>query len=111
MSGYVLDVVVFWVLGLAVRTIRFVRSMRWVRTTVQISRTVVLEPFWGCPSVQVYYRTGSNRRSQEEYDEVPFLMRLSARNYASNILANQRAIVRMNSANRTEMFFFEFDQQ
>ena len=74
MGGFVLDIVVAFLLLRFLRLVRFFRSMRWMRVTVPISRTEVLNPFWGCPSVQVHYRRGPNKY-QEGCDEVPFLVR------------------------------------
>lgn len=108
--GLPLEIPVLYLLMQVVRIFRFFRSIRWKRTRFPISRTEVIEPGMGCPWVQVYYRRGP-KEYQEECDEVPFLMRQSAKNYANKILANQRAIVRMNPANETETMFFEFDQQ
>ncbi len=110
MGGLFLDIPVAYLLMQFLRIIRFFRSIRWIRTTFPISRTVVLDPRVACPSIQVYYRRGPNKH-QEECDEVPFLVRQSARNYANKISAHQTIIVRMNPANETETMFFEFDQR
>jgi hypothetical protein len=110
MGGLVLDILVVFLWKGALRIIGFIKSMRWVRTTVSVFRGDPLDPYWGCPSVRVHYRIGTNQDSLEGCDEVPFLLRQRAKRYAAKLSLTPTIIVRVNPANSAETQFFASDQ-
>jgi hypothetical protein len=110
MGGLVLDILVVFLWKGFLHTVGFIKSMRWVRTTVSVFRGEPLDPYWGCPSVRVQYRIGTKPDSQEVCDEVPFLLRRSAKRYAAKLSLSQTIIVRVNPANSADTQFFAFDQ-
>jgi hypothetical protein len=110
MDGLVIDIVLVFLWKGSSRIIGLIKSMRWVRTTVSAFRGDPLDPYWGCPSVRVQYRLGSNQDSREVCDEVPFLLRQSAKRYAEKLSLRRTIIVRVNPANKAETHFFAFDQ-
>jgi hypothetical protein len=111
MGGLFIDILVFFFVREFFRFFQFIRSMRWERITASVSGGVAHSPFWGCPLAQVHYRTGSNRGSQEECGEIPFILLESATKYAQKFSARQTVVVRVNPANKTDTLFFELDQK
>ena len=108
MGGLVLDIVVVFLWKSATRAIQFIGSLRWKRTVASVREVIVLDPFLGCPSVRVYYRFDSTPRFTEGEDEVPFLLRWSAKQYAQRLSQAATVIVRVRSE---KTLFFKLDHQ
>jgi len=111
MGGLFVDVLLYFFVKDFLRFVRFVKSTRWERATASISRCDAVRPFWGCPSAQVHYRIGSSRGSQEECEDVPFILSGSATRYAQRFSAGQTVFVRVNPGDKTQTLFFAFDQK
>jgi hypothetical protein len=109
MGGLVIDIVLAFLFKSVVRAFRFVKSLRWKRSTATVVDSTVLDPYMGCPSVKVHYQDSSDS-SQQGTDEVPFYLRGSAKRYAQDFSLGMEVIVRVNPNNPGEMLFFPHDQ-
>jgi hypothetical protein len=109
MGGLVIDIVLAFLFKSFVRALRYVKSIRWKRSTATLVDSTVLDPYMGCPSVKVRYQV-SNDGSQKGSDEVPFYLRGSAIKYAERFSGDLGVIVRVNPSNPRDMFFFPYDQ-
>ncbi len=109
MGGLVIDIVLAFLFKSSVRAFHFVKSLRWKRSTATVVDSTVLDPYMGCPSVEIHYQVSSDS-SQRASDEVPFYLRGSAKRYAQSFSGDLAVIVRVNPRNPRDMFFFPYDQ-
>jgi len=108
MAGLVIDIFLVFLFKCVVRSVHFFGSSDWKRSTAFVKNWAVLDPIWGCPSVKVrYVLEGSSIESQ---DEIPFLFRGSARQYAERFSHTFPVTVRINPKNPDERRFFDEDQ-
>ncbi|MFZ1975560.1 MAG: hypothetical protein WAU89_22135 [Candidatus Acidiferrales bacterium] len=110
MGGLVIDIVLAFLFKSSVRAFRFVKSLRWKRSTAVVVDSTLLDLYMGCPSVKVHYQVVSNESRQQGSDELPFYLRASAKRYAQSLSGNLAVIVRTNPSNQREMLFFPYDQ-
>ncbi len=110
MGGFVLDIALMFLFKSVLRAIRFLKSLRWNRSTATVLDSTVIDPDIGCPSVKVHYQIVANGGSQQGEDDVPFFLRRSAKSYALNFSENRAVVVRINPANPKEMLFAPSDQ-
>ena len=106
----VADLVVTYFLKSAVRAFQYVMSFGWELTTAIVTGQVILEPFWGCPSVKLHYTFDSNGSSTQGGDEIPFPAMYYAETYAASFSHNMPRIIRVNPKDPQKTLFFELDQ-
>jgi len=94
-----------------IRVFDYLKTSRWERTTASITDKTVLDPFWGCASVELRYRYDSSLGPAEGLDRIPFQGRSFAAYYADSFTHNMPRTIRVNPENPKETRFFERDQK
>jgi hypothetical protein len=111
MGGLVIDIFLMFFVKAAIRTFRFIRSERWVRTVARILDVTLLDPDMGCPLIRVDYQVIFDDQTLSGREEIPYCFRWSAKQYAQLLSRNPILTVRVNPDNPEEMRFFELDQE
>jgi hypothetical protein len=111
MGGFVIDIVLMFLFKSAARLSHLLQSSKWERGTASVVERVVVAPVMGCPSVKVHYKVLPNDHSTEGWDEIPFLFRSSASQFAEKFAENIPVRIRVNPNKRGETRLFEIDQK
>jgi hypothetical protein len=89
---------------------RYYKSSSWEQTTALVTGHAVLDPFLGCPSVNLYYKFDLDGHMIKSSDVIPVHSRAHARYYAESFSQNLPRKIRVNPKDPTETRFFEVDQ-
>lgn len=111
MAGFVLDIIIDFLVRSFVRCFRFFRSIRWTRGTASIMEAAVSDPAFGCPIVKVRYKAAAGDGYEEGKEEIPFCFSGSAREFAEKVSGYRSVVIRVNPRNSTNIRFFDSDQQ
>jgi hypothetical protein len=110
MGGFVIDIVVAYLIKCTIRVFYFFQSSGWERTKATLTDCSVIDPDLGCPSVAMQYEFLSNGQMIQGSEEIPFYMRWHAKTYRESLSRGLHPIIRVNPKNPQETRFFERDQ-
>lgn len=106
----VADLVITFFLKITARAFLYLRSIRWERTTAFVTGSTIIEPFLGCPSVELRYRFDQNRHEIESWSYVPMLTMYAAKTYAGSFSHDMPRVIRVSPNDAKRTLFFELDQ-
>jgi hypothetical protein len=106
----VADLVITFFLKITARAFLYIRSARWQRTTAFVTRSTIIEPSLGCPSVKLCYRFDRNGQGIESWSNVPTLTMYAAKTYAGSFSQDMPRVIRVNPSDSNRTLFFELDQ-
>ena len=104
------DRVLMYLIKNVVRAFHYFMSSNWKRTRALVTGHIVSDPFFGCPSLKLFYKYDSSEGPSKGSDLIPFLSRPHAKYYADSFTHNLPRIIRINPKNTQETHFFELDQ-
>jgi hypothetical protein len=104
------DRALMYLIKSVVRIFHYYKTSSWEQTTALVTGHIVLDPFFGCPSLKLFYKYDSNEGPAKGWDLIPFQSRPHAKYYAESFSHNMPRTIRVNPNNPWETQFFERDQ-
>lgn len=99
MGGFVLDVIIAYIIKTAVRWPRAWGSTRWERVQARVHSSRVGGGFvWDCPTAEVAYSYQFAGERYSAIDSNPFFLTRSAEEAAERLRAGAKVMVRVNPA-------------
>lgn len=111
LGGLVIDIYLVYLYRACIRLFRFFQSQEWDRVVASLTDWTVVDPFWGGPSLKVYYEFTVNGHLITGQDEFSFFMPLQTTSYAKSLSRGLPSIIRVNPKNAKETRYFDHDQK
>ncbi len=111
MGWLTIDIFLMYLYRASIRLFHFFQSRKWDRVGASLTDWTVVNPFWGGPSLKVYYEFMVNGHLITGRDEFSFLSPLQIRSYAKSLSRRLPSIIRVNPKNPHETRYFDRDQK